>query len=147
MIVSTRRTPRLSETDRRGGAAVEFAVVLPLLTLLLLGAADFGRFAHSWNAVTNAARAGAAFAGTTPYTTASRPAWENGIRQAVRGDLEQLRGFDPNRLRVTITPATGTDGRRRVAVRVEYPFDSLVNWAMLPASFSMRQTAVFPVIR
>ena len=148
MTVPSRSRARWSRHRlRRGAAAVEFAVVLPLLTLFLLGAADFGRFAHIWIAVTNAARSGGAFAGTTPFTTESRPAWEAGIRRAVRGDLEQLRGFDSNRLRVATEAASDADGRRRVSVTVEYPFDPLINYAALPGSFTLRRTAAFPVTR
>jgi Flp pilus assembly protein TadG len=42
-----------------GGAMVEFAVVFPVLVLLLIGAADFGRVFFTAIAVSNAARAGA----------------------------------------------------------------------------------------
>lgn len=136
-----------SQRLRRGAAAAEFAIVLPLLILLLLGAADFGRFAYTWIAVTNAARVGAGYAATTPYTTASRPAWESAIQQSVRGDLEQVSRFDAARLKTTITPSVDAEGRRRIAVTVEYPFESIINWTMLPASFPLRQTAVFPGIR
>src|SRR5687768_15012073 len=45
--------------DRTGAAMVEFAVVFPVLVLLLIGAADFGRVFFTSVAVANAARAGA----------------------------------------------------------------------------------------
>ena len=47
-------------SSRRSGAvAVELALILPLLVLIVLGAVDFGRFANTYIAVTNACRAGA----------------------------------------------------------------------------------------
>jgi Flp pilus assembly protein TadG len=138
---------RPNRRGRRGAAAVEFALVLPLALLLLIGAADLGRFAHTRIAVANAARAGAGFASTTPFTTTSRPAWEAGIRQAVRGDLEQLRNFDANRLRVTIASATDAEDRQRVSVTVEYPFDLLLSRTPLGGSLPLQQTAVLPSIR
>jgi Flp pilus assembly protein TadG len=45
--------------DPTGAAMVEFAVVFPVLVLLLIGAADFGRVFFTSIAVANAARAGA----------------------------------------------------------------------------------------
>jgi Flp pilus assembly pilin Flp len=45
--------------DRRGAAAVEFAIVLPLLMVLLLGIFEFGRLWSVNQVVTDAAREGA----------------------------------------------------------------------------------------
>lgn len=47
------------EDNDRGAAAVEFALVLPLLLLLLFGIIDFGRAYHSKVTLTHAAREGA----------------------------------------------------------------------------------------
>jgi Flp pilus assembly protein TadG len=44
---------------RRGGAAVELAVVFPVLLLLLIGVVDYGRVFYTSVTVSNAARAGA----------------------------------------------------------------------------------------
>jgi Flp pilus assembly protein TadG len=43
----------------RGAAAVEMALVLPLLLLIVGGIVDFGRFFYTQNIVVNAAREGA----------------------------------------------------------------------------------------
>jgi Flp pilus assembly protein TadG len=48
--------PRLLEPSRRGQALVEFALVLPILLILLLGILDFGRAVAAYNSVSNAAR-------------------------------------------------------------------------------------------
>jgi Flp pilus assembly protein TadG len=45
----------------RGSALIELAVTLPLLVLLLVGAADFARVFYVSMALTNAARAGAQY--------------------------------------------------------------------------------------
>jgi Flp pilus assembly protein TadG len=50
----------------RGQAVVEFAIVLPVMVLLLVFAIDFGRVLFSWIEVMNAAREGAAYAITNP---------------------------------------------------------------------------------
>lgn len=132
---------------RRGVAATEMALVLPLLLLLALGATDFGRFAHTWIAVTNASRAGAGFGGTHPFSPASRAAWDAGVKQAVVQEMEGVTAFDVSRLSVVVTPQTDTQGRQRVAVQVTYPFQTLINWALLPSSFDLRQNTVLPMVR
>jgi Flp pilus assembly protein TadG len=43
----------------RGAAAAEFAVVVPVLLMLVFGIIDFGRMASAWISLTAAARAGA----------------------------------------------------------------------------------------
>jgi len=50
---------RRSEPASRGQGMVEFAIVLPLLALLLVMAIDFGRVFFGWVALQNAARIGA----------------------------------------------------------------------------------------
>lgn len=48
----------MSETNDRGAAAVEFALLLPVLVLLVLGIAEFGRAYNAQITLTNAAREG-----------------------------------------------------------------------------------------
>lgn len=43
----------------RGQSLVEFALVLPLLLVVLFGILDFGRVIYAYNAISNAARTGA----------------------------------------------------------------------------------------
>ena len=51
---------RMQKPDRRrsGQSLVEFALVLPVLMMILMGIIEFGRIWMSQNAVTNAAREG-----------------------------------------------------------------------------------------
>lgn len=61
----------LTGTDRRkegGQALVEFALVLPLLLLLVFGGIEFGRLYHSHLVITSAAREGARTAAVTHDT-------------------------------------------------------------------------------
>src|SRR5438874_1104975 len=51
-----------SKIATRGQALVEFALILPLLVILLVAVFDVGRFIFAYNAVTNAAREGARLA-------------------------------------------------------------------------------------
>src|SRR5439155_9979858 len=92
-----------SRPARQGTAAVEFALILPVLMMLLLGCIDFGRFPHSYIAVTNAARAGAGFGSVNPYTTATDKEWNAAIKSAVAEEMSKLNAFDSNQLVVAST--------------------------------------------
>lgn len=52
----------------RGSAFVELALVLPILTLVLIGAAELGRMAYFAIEVSDAARAGVAYGAQGPTT-------------------------------------------------------------------------------
>jgi TadE-like protein len=45
--------------SRRGQSLVEFALILPILLIVLLGLLDFGRAISAYNSVSNGARSGA----------------------------------------------------------------------------------------
>lgn len=57
--------------SEKGQSMVELAIALPVLILLLLAAADFGRLLYFWMAVNSAARAGAQYGSQTVITAAS----------------------------------------------------------------------------
>jgi Flp pilus assembly protein TadG len=71
MIARTR--VRIGGGSECGSALVELAVVLPLLVLILVAAADFARVFYTANVLTSAARAGAQWGARTSssYTDAS----------------------------------------------------------------------------
>ncbi len=124
---------------RRGLAATEFAVVLPVLVTLVLGCVDFGRFAYTDIAVANAARAGAGFGADHPYTPATLGAWQAKVGQTVQDELSD---FDPGQLSVTAAPAAVDGGAWQAQVTVSCPFTTLVNWPGLPTSMTLRKVAV-----
>ena len=57
---------RRTTSASRGQAMVEFALILPLLLLVLLLAIDFGRVFFGWVALNNASRIAASEAGFHP---------------------------------------------------------------------------------
>lgn len=70
--------PRIGQSPRRGRfgsirgqSVVEFALVLPVLMLLMLIAVDFGRLFFTTIQLTNAAREGVSYAATNPTDTAT----------------------------------------------------------------------------
>jgi Flp pilus assembly protein TadG len=64
-------TRGFSRGERKGGAAVEFAVVFPILVLLVIGVVDYGRVFYTSVTVANAARAGAEYGASNPPSSAS----------------------------------------------------------------------------
>jgi Flp pilus assembly protein TadG len=62
----------------RGAAAVEFALVLPVLILLILGIIDFGRMFNAQQTLTFAARSGARAMVLQNSTSAAITAAQNG---------------------------------------------------------------------
>ena len=57
---------RVKRKSERGANLVEFALVIPLLLLMLVGVADLGRAFQTYIAITNAAREGARYASRWP---------------------------------------------------------------------------------
>ncbi len=124
--------PSKRQAKRAGSATVEFAILLPILITIGLLCVDFGRFAHSYIAVTNAARAGAAFGSMKPVTATSLPTWNAGIRAAVEDELAGNAWFDRSQLIVDQDSFGENNGMRRVRVEVSYPFQTIVSWSLIP---------------
>jgi Flp pilus assembly protein TadG len=133
--------------SRRGGAAVEFALILPLLTILVLGCIDFGRFAYTYIALTNAAESGALFGSNNPYTAATYATWQAQVQAAVAGELSAQDGFSANQLSVTASAAVEAGGLWCVNVDARYPFQTIVSWPGLPNSLILRRVAVMRGVR
>jgi Flp pilus assembly protein TadG len=59
---------KLSEAkNQRGASAVEFAIILPILVMILFGMFQFGIAYNNWIALTHAAREGARLAAVGNY--------------------------------------------------------------------------------
>jgi Flp pilus assembly protein TadG len=124
---------------RAGTAATEFAIVLPMLMLLALGGADFGRIASYSEIVSNAARTGAEVGGTRRFTAQTRAAWETKVQQAVVEEMQNVPSFDAARLQSSVSTTTDSDGVVRVIVDVSYPFNTVVNWPVLPHEVKLHE--------
>jgi len=68
----------MPEPSERGAAAVEFAILLPLLVMLVLGIIEFGRAYNAQITLTNAARDGVRVMAIGGDPTAARTAARNG---------------------------------------------------------------------
>lgn len=132
---------------RQGAAAAEFAIALPLLVLLVLGCVDFGRFAYNYIAVTNAARAGAAFGIMNPYLPSGEAAWRAQILQKARDEMAGQTDYTSSDLTATTTVTLDPNGIRRVRVECTCPFQTIVPWPALPSTITLRRAVVMPSIR
>jgi hypothetical protein len=124
---------RTNRILRRGSATIELAILLPLLLTIALICVDFGRFVHGYIAVTNAAREGAYYGSLHPVTTGTRAAWDAAIRQVARDEMTSNSWFDPADM-IVPAPQLIDEGSafRRVEVEVQYPFQTVINWPLLP---------------
>src|SRR4051812_3808154 len=77
--------PRFTR-DNHGGALVELAVVIPILALLIIGVADFGRAYVTSSTVAHSAAAGAQYGSQNAATAGDSV----GIRLAARQDAADL---------------------------------------------------------
>lgn len=124
----------------RGQSLVEFAVMLPLLVLILALAADFGRAFTAYIAISSAAREGAAYGmlSTSNSTNAA------GIRAAALADAPSIWGTAP-----TVSapaPTTDSQGYKKVTVTVNYTFSTVIPIPPIPSSVSMSRTVSMRVI-
>ena len=74
--------PAVLLADRRGAAAVEFAIVLPFLLLLVVGLIDYGLGFWEQMMVGNAARAGAYFASVNGWGSGAPGSIETAVTSA-----------------------------------------------------------------
>jgi Flp pilus assembly protein TadG len=114
----------------RGSAAVEFALVLPILLLLLLALVQVGVIARDSLVLTQASRAGA--------REAAVQGTEDAVDEAVRAAAI---GLDPDRLSVVATWSGARGGPVKVDVAYEAPVASLLAGWLIPSSVSLRASA------
>ena len=142
------RLCRRSTRDEGGQAAVEFALVLPFLLMMLIGIVEFGRAWNEHQVITDAARETArrACLGDIIGEPAARKVAEDAMRAAGIDLTERNVDIDD-----VVTFPNGVDGPSNsiVVVSIDLPyrftfFAVLVAWATgdeiihLKTSFSMR---------
>jgi Flp pilus assembly protein TadG len=124
--------------DRRGAAGVEFALLLPVLTLLLMGMFDYGQLAYQTMQVSAAAHAGADYAlrngwnlsavqsavtnATTLASVAASPAPTLSKACVISGAIVATAGSS--------CASGGTPGSYAI-IYAQAPFSPLVTWSAL----------------
>ena len=106
---------------QEGVAAIEFAIVLPLLMMIVFGIIEFGLLFYDKQVITNASREGAR-AGIS-YLAVSDAAIEDVVNNYVANNLITF-GSSPS-LDITID-RDGVNFGDNLAVTVEYEYDFLI---------------------
>ena len=137
-----------------GQSLVEFALVVPLLLLLLIGAIEIGRAAYYSIAVTNAARSAVQYGAQSPVFAADN----NGIKQAALDDAPMLNLADitlsnhyecPDGSAAPSPPGPTDCGGGRfipyLKVNTQMQLALLVGFPGLPQSFSLKGEAIMRI--
>jgi uncharacterized protein (UPF0333 family) len=107
---------RLVRKNKKGQSVVEFALVLPILLLLMLGIIEFGFVFHEYLVITYAASAALGSTDAVVITTVKNVASE----------------INKGQIAITITPATRVRGNS-VTVKVTNPIQ--INTPLISALF------------
>lgn len=119
-----------------GQSLVEFAVILPVLLLLVMGAIDFGRVYFAYVSVTNGARNGAEYASHGPDAAADTAS----IREVVLADTSDLLNTSETNPEVTVSTGADSYGGLYADVTVGYTYNTIFPWPGLPDSIDLART-------
>lgn len=115
--------PKLTRRSEHGAAAVEFAIILPILVMLLFGIIQFSLAYNRQQGLHAAAREGARLA-SLPSTTSTQIT--DRVDSALEGIFKEGQNYN-----IEITPAL-CDGRSGQEVVVEVKYDNNIDiplWA------------------
>jgi Flp pilus assembly protein TadG len=130
-----------------GAALVEFAIVAPVLALLLLGIVDFGRFMYTGLLAANAARAAAAYGAQTLSTAED----QGGMKAAANADSQGITWTTLNAVPVciaggvSITCGTNSSEIVYVQVNVSGTYNTLINYGLFPKQVSVSGSSTMRV--
>lgn len=115
VLVSARKLRRRHGDGERGQALVEFAFVLPILLLLLLGIIQFGLLFYTCIDLTSATRDGARKVAVSRAT--------GGVEDAARKTIrDSLTVVEYSATTVTVSPGSPWAAGVPVTVKVTYPY-------------------------
>jgi Flp pilus assembly protein TadG len=133
---------------RRGQSMVELALLVPVVALVLVAAADFARVYYMSTTLVSAARAGVQY-GAQSTTAASDTA---GMKQAALNDASNLTGVTanaskfcecpPSTSHVTCSLTTCSGMEMYVQVNTSAHFQTLVHYPGVPSTVTLNETAL-----
>jgi Flp pilus assembly protein TadG len=124
----------------RGQSLAEFAILLPVLILILAAAADFGRAFTAYIAISSAAREGASYA----MASTAQANDADAVRAAALADAPTIWGSAP----VVSDPAITKDAQNydMVSVTVTYTFSSIIPIPGIPNPIPLQRTVSMRII-
>ncbi len=130
---STGAARRLA-ADRRGAIAMEFAILVPVITVMLFGALQYGTTCFTYNMMVNAARSGARAMASSSATEAD----------AVAAARAVLPGWVPADQWTVVAQDTPTTGTNMVNETISVPtsYTGLVNLVPMPQTLSVQITMI-----
>jgi Flp pilus assembly protein TadG len=137
-VLKLEKVCRLCRRNRRGAAAVEFAVVAPLFFLLVFGMIEFGRMVMVQQVITNGSREGARIAVLDGTTTSE-------VVTAVQTYLDNA-SVSGASVTVTPDPPSSAVYGDPVTVVVSLPFDQ-VSWLPSPMFLGGKTLSATTVMR
>ena len=128
----TRRTHVSIKQDERGQTMTEFALVLPLLCVLLFGVIQFGILYNNYVNLTDAVRAGARKAAVSRHTD---------LVAEGRGAVERAAvDLDKTKLEIFVS-APSVEHGKDVTVTAQYPYEiKLLDWAVFSGKLKSTTT-------
>lgn len=127
MLTRRQRTPHSRPSGERGQSLLEFALMMPVLLLMLMGALDVGRMYFTFIAIQNAAGEGALYAAINPRCihASDCPDPNNAEYRAKHESPSGL--VDWGRIQISVEPADPTtlhEGEP-ITIIVRYDYDIL----------------------
>lgn len=107
-----------SNRKTNGQSLAEFALVLPLVLLLVLGFLDLGRAIYYYSAISNAAREGARYASVHPLDLQSNTDDQDTVKAIVQGYSVSV-PLDANKITFPVPPT------KYVIVKVVFDFQPI----------------------
>jgi Flp pilus assembly protein TadG len=132
---------------RRGTAAVEFAVALPVLLLLAIGCCDLTRAIAAYICVSNAARVGAEYGATHGYTSYTESTWQAQVTQQAANEMQGTLGLNSSQLTVAVSSVTDANNLPLVTVTTSYPFSMITAWPGLSQQFNVTHSVTMQRFR
>lgn len=127
-----------TKPTENGQALIELALTLPLLLLILVGMLDLGRVYYAQITITNAAREGARYGASSPFT-------DSDIKAAAVAEAASS-GFTITTSNVSVTKSgIGPGDTLTVTVSVSYPLVSA--FLFRGAALSLNNAATMTILQ
>ncbi|GBD35585.1 hypothetical protein HRbin36_00698 [bacterium HR36] len=124
--------------SRKAAAAVELALLLPIIMFLFVAALDYGRISYYSQILANCARSGALYASDPYAPTAAR------YRSVAEAALAEATDLTPKPT-ITWYYEPGSNGRTYVVVTAAWTFQTLISYPGIPHTVALQRIVRMPL--